>query len=181
MSIQEGGRRVSGWWQRIGSIANAQGSGDDRRSSREAPPPATCVIPGPVAGRNPESRPDLSQQGLDSGFAAVRRPGMTMVAGRVARCRFGRYGRDRRDRRGTRAVRYALVAQLDRASDFESEGREFESLRARQSTISERLVSMHGRLSSSAFSQPAGACGYVVDTPFVVFFASRSVRLSANG
>jgi hypothetical protein len=29
-------------------------------------------------------------------------------------------------------VRYALVAQLDRASDFESEGREFESLRARQ-------------------------------------------------
>jgi hypothetical protein len=29
----------------------------------------------------------------------------------------------------------ALVAQLDRASDFESEGREFESLRARQSII----------------------------------------------
>jgi hypothetical protein len=28
----------------------------------------------------------------------------------------------------------ALVAQLDRASDFESEGREFESLRARQIT-----------------------------------------------
>jgi hypothetical protein len=28
--------------------------------------------------------------------------------------------------------RHALVAQLDRASDFESEGREFESLRARQ-------------------------------------------------
>jgi hypothetical protein len=28
--------------------------------------------------------------------------------------------------------RFALVAQLDRASDFESEGREFESLRARQ-------------------------------------------------
>jgi hypothetical protein len=30
-----------------------------------------------------------------------------------------------------RALRFALVAQLDRASDFESEGREFESLRAR--------------------------------------------------
>ena len=29
----------------------------------------------------------------------------------------------------------ALVAQLDRASDFESEGREFESLRARQQLI----------------------------------------------
>ena len=28
----------------------------------------------------------------------------------------------------------ALVAQLDRASDFESEGREFESLRARHLT-----------------------------------------------
>jgi hypothetical protein len=28
--------------------------------------------------------------------------------------------------------KFALVAQLDRASDFESEGREFESLRARQ-------------------------------------------------
>jgi hypothetical protein len=27
--------------------------------------------------------------------------------------------------------KFALVAQLDRASDFESEGREFESLRAR--------------------------------------------------
>src|SRR5262249_56247956 len=30
---------------------------------------------------------------------------------------------------------HALVAQLDRASDFESEGREFESLRARQITF----------------------------------------------
>ena len=33
---------------------------------------------------------------------------------------------------GRARVRHALVAQLDRASDFESEGREFESLRARQ-------------------------------------------------
>jgi hypothetical protein len=32
-------------------------------------------------------------------------------------------------------TRFALVAQLDRASDFESEGREFESLRARQSAV----------------------------------------------
>jgi hypothetical protein len=30
---------------------------------------------------------------------------------------------------------FALVAQLDRASDFESEGREFESLRARQNSV----------------------------------------------
>ncbi len=30
---------------------------------------------------------------------------------------------------------HALVAQLDRASDFESEGREFESLRARQAHL----------------------------------------------
>jgi hypothetical protein len=32
-----------------------------------------------------------------------------------------------------RIMPYALVAQLDRASDFDSEGREFESLRARHS------------------------------------------------
>jgi hypothetical protein len=32
------------------------------------------------------------------------------------------------------ASRNALVAQLDRASDFDSEGREFESLRVRQFT-----------------------------------------------
>ena len=30
---------------------------------------------------------------------------------------------------------FALVAQLDRASDFESEGREFESLRARANQV----------------------------------------------
>jgi hypothetical protein len=33
------------------------------------------------------------------------------------------------------ALAFALVAQLDRASDFESEGREFESLRARQKAM----------------------------------------------
>jgi hypothetical protein len=32
---------------------------------------------------------------------------------------------------------HALVAQLDRASDFESEGREFESLRARHCRFSD--------------------------------------------
>src|SRR5579863_9099329 len=40
----------------------------------------------------------------------------------------------------------ALVAQLDRASDFESEGREFESLRARQTRSS--TSSAHGRRSA---------------------------------
>src|ERR1700722_13896462 len=45
--------------------------------------------------------------------------------------------RDAPDRLGSKPVRSgvektnALVAQLDRASDFDSEGREFESLRAR--------------------------------------------------
>src|SRR3954465_4237668 len=34
-----------------------------------------------------------------------------------------------------KVVMVALVAQLDRASDFESEGREFESLRGRQLPI----------------------------------------------
>ena len=41
---------------------------------------------------------------------------------------------------------YALVAQLDRASDFDSEGREFESLRVRQAAkrnlLLERVHSM---------------------------------------
>ena len=36
----------------------------------------------------------------------------------------------------TSPIKNALVAQLDRASDFESEGREFESLRARQAKSS---------------------------------------------
>jgi|ERR1700728_89431 hypothetical protein len=38
------------------------------------------------------------------------------------------------------AFETALVAQLDRASDFESEGREFESLRARQPHLSPRFT-----------------------------------------
>jgi hypothetical protein len=52
---------------------------------------------------------------------------------RVAPTRFGRYGRRRRPPGNSSPDRgpHALVAQLDRASDFESEGREFESLRAR--------------------------------------------------
>src|SRR4051812_37395495 len=35
---------------------------------------------------------------------------------------------------------HALVAQLDRASDFESEGREFESLRARQNSQLQKKI-----------------------------------------
>jgi hypothetical protein len=45
---------------------------------------------------------------------------------------------------GRRACTNALVAQLDRASDFDSEGREFESLRARQIS-SRRASAMHNR------------------------------------
>jgi hypothetical protein len=41
-------------------------------------------------------------------------------------------GRVERNREAAIVRACALVAQLDRASDFESEGREFESLRARQ-------------------------------------------------
>ena len=59
-----------------------------------------------------------------------------MLIGWASDCNNGR-GRGRPPRGdGRRPIAYmgagaALVAQLDRASDFESEGREFESLRAR--------------------------------------------------
>ncbi len=94
----------------------------------------------PQAGiRNPDLT--LSQQGLDSGFAAARRPGMTERAGE------GWRNVDLDDMfpaagivAGRARVRHALVAQLDRASDFESEGREFESLRARQRLAHFRTV-----------------------------------------
>ena len=45
----------------------------------------------------------------------------------------GRYNKTRSPARTPRE--YAPVAQLDRVSDYESEGREFESLPARQNTI----------------------------------------------
>jgi hypothetical protein len=48
---------------------------------------------------------------------------------------------------GRRKKTNALVAQLDRASDFDSEGREFESLRVRQFCCSEGLAGL------SAFRQ----------------------------
>jgi hypothetical protein len=44
--------------------------------------------------------------------------------------------------------RYVPVAQLDRVSDYESEGRGFESLRARQTSILSRFF----RLSTTGFS-----------------------------
>jgi hypothetical protein len=61
----------------------------------------------------------------------------------------------------------ALVAQLDRASDFDSEGREFESLRARQiasiqnRTTNKGVCIMLGPYSLSRFavSRPRSACG----------------------
>jgi hypothetical protein len=57
-------------------------------------------------------------------------------------------------RKSLREKTCALVAQLDRASDFESEGREFESLRARQD-----LGANKGLLSVSAsFYVPIPCC-----------------------
>ncbi len=56
--------------------------------------------------------------------SACVRPLEGIGAGRTERNRSGR-------RSEWRSYLHALVAQLDRASDFESEGREFESLRAR--------------------------------------------------
>src|SRR5262249_16045969 len=49
-----------------------------------------------------------------------------------------RTGDFRRELVIVRAPASALVAQLDRASDFESEGREFESLRAREINLPAR-------------------------------------------
>jgi hypothetical protein len=49
---------------------------------------------------------------------------------------------------------FALVAQLDRASDFESEGREFESLRARQNIMSNKALNLQLILRIT----PPGSC-----------------------
>ncbi len=63
-----------------------------------------------------------------SAGAATARCAIRLPAGAAA----GRTERNRSGRRSEwRSYLHALVAQLDRASDFESEGREFESLRAR--------------------------------------------------
>ncbi len=51
---------------------------------------------------------------------------------------------------------HALVAQLDRASDFESEGREFESLRARHSTISQPKLFHNCRIPHLAAASRGG-------------------------
>jgi hypothetical protein len=53
---------------------------------------------------------------------------------------------------------HALVAQLDRASDFESEGREFESLRARHHLGLQIKGFLQFRLRSFAFFRVAKPC-----------------------
>jgi hypothetical protein len=91
--------------------------------------------------------PDFLRWTLDSGFARTRQPE-----------RLHEWDRDDVRRQGGAPSiwtiwspppdkpqlacrgRHALVAQLDRASDFESEGREFESLRARQRLVLIELV-----------------------------------------
>ena len=56
----------------------------------------------------------------------------------------------------------ALVAQLDRASDFDSEGREFESLRARQA----RLRSSSPAITATGPDEyPCGNNLYLIVTP----------------
>jgi hypothetical protein len=57
-----------------------------------------------------------------------------------------------------RIMPYALVAQLDRASDFDSEGREFESLRARHFTPEHATARMRGRLCAATHDQPPWRC-----------------------
>ena len=60
--------------------------------------------------------------------------------------------------------RAALVAQLDRASDFESEGREFESLRARQH-LDDVVWNVVGILLGIAFATLFTGDGIVVVDP----------------
>jgi hypothetical protein len=55
----------------------------------------------------------------------------------------------------------ALVAQLDRASDFDSEGREFESLRARQHNILKTKVYL--QFSVSFFSRNSWCVLYLIN------------------
>ena len=54
---------------------------------------------------------------------------------------------------------HALVAQLDRASDFESEGREFESLRARQDPL-------HSPFTTPSPAVAASVSGSIIVTTF---------------
>ena len=71
-------------------------------------------------------------------------------------------------------LRFALVAQLDRASDFESEGREFESLRARQK------VSNHNKLKTTGFGECGltGSCPQRVRNPHRAGRTAQSISLT---
>ena len=65
---------------------------------------------------------------------------------------------------------HALVAQLDRASDFDSEGREFESLRARHFSVSEDLAdTTEGSVYLPWIFSPLGPT--LICTPSGCFFA----------
>jgi hypothetical protein len=64
-----------------------------------------------------------------------------------------------------RVLGFALVAQLDRASDFESEGREFESLRARQEN--QRLTA----------KLAINGCGHSYQLATTITLASRARKI----
>ena len=71
-----------------------------------------------------------------------------------------------RSRQGNRTDRLvALVAQLDRASDFESEGREFESLRARHSSLVHTGLSACVSIAVCRLCRVLGTAGRAVPSP----------------
>src|ERR1700761_8889370 len=89
----------------------------------------------------------------------------------------------------------ALVAQLDRASDFDSEGREFESLRARQTSNSDRRYTddsgagtrpgvartLNITWSTGGSLQQKRHRAVVANRPFAWKAPSRTDKLLANG
>ena len=95
-------------------------------ASRPAPSPSTTAPPRGSASRAP---PPISAR------TAGGTPATEGAAGR----------RPSPAKSVNRPGRQALVAQLDRASDFDSEGREFESLRARQ------ISTIHGQAAAIVF------------------------------
>src|SRR5262249_41223377 len=100
--------------------------------------PVTCPGRLPITtGRRPitviRARPPISGRttgAIPASSFAWKRPGNSAIGS--PRLFFGHvpFGKPR----FAVFLPQALVAQLDRASDFDSEGREFESLRARHST-----------------------------------------------
>ncbi len=113
------------------------------RQARSAPPATGRCPPPSLARRSPCALPRppraVEKQGFEepqasrSGTAASRRSIMAPASRIALRCvqQIAGWPLPQRPRLLRAALQCAPVAQLDRASDYESEGRTFESFRAR--------------------------------------------------